>query len=134
MVKSGMIKLMAFVSRLPDVDRATFRAHYEGVHAPLILELIPSIQSYQRNYPDVAKVRPPEGMTADAFIGFDAVAILTFADREGLDQFKRAMRDPEISRRIQDDETHFLDASKSRLFVVDEEASPMGIGESQAAS
>jgi EthD domain len=118
-----MIKLMAFVSRLPHVDRAAFRAHYEARHAPLILRLIPSIRSYERNYPDYSKVRPPEGKTADEIVGFDAVAILTFADRDGLDAFKRAMRDPDTLRIIQDDEALFLDGSKSRLYVVEEHVS-----------
>jgi uncharacterized protein (TIGR02118 family) len=121
-----MIKLMAFVSRLPQVEREAFKAYYESRHAPLILKLMPSIRSYQRNYPDFSKVRPPEGKTADEVVGFDAVAIIGFADRDGLEAFKRAMRDPEITRLIQEDEAHFLDGSKSRLYIVDEQVSEVG--------
>jgi uncharacterized protein (TIGR02118 family) len=120
-----MIKLMAFVTRLPHVGREAFKAHYEARHAPLILRLMPSIRSYERNYPDFSKVRAPEGQSVDDVVGFDAVAILTFADREGLDAFKRAMRDPEILRQIQEDEAHFLDSSKSRLYVVEEHLSTL---------
>lgn len=114
---------MAFVSRLPHIDREAFKAYYETRHAPLILELMPSIRGYERNYPDVSKVRPPEGEAVDDFVGFDAVAVLRFADREGLEAFKRAMRDPQVSRIIQDDEANFLDGSKSRLYVVEERLS-----------
>jgi|SRR5579863_2091860 len=120
-----MIKLMAFVSRLPHVDREAFKAYYETRHAPLILGLIPSICGYERNYPDMSKYRPPEGKTLDDVLGFDAVTVIRFADRDGLDAFKRAMRDPEIARIIREDEANFLDNSKSRLFVVDERVSQL---------
>ncbi len=119
-----MIKLMAFVSRLPHLDREAFKTYYETRHAPLILSLIPSIKGYERNYPDASKVRPPEGKSVDDVLEFDAVTVLRFDDRDGFDAFKRAMKDPEITRIIQADEANFLDGAKSRLYVIDERLSP----------
>ena len=121
-----MIKLMAFVSRLPHLNREAFKTYYEEKHAPMVLGLVAGVKSYERNYPEVAKFRPPEGQTVDDVVDFDAVTILRFDDREGLDAFKKAMRDPEVARRIAEDEANFLDSTKSIMFVVDERLSAIG--------
>jgi hypothetical protein len=114
---------MAFLSRLPHVDRDAFKAYYETKHAPLIQTLLPSIETYERNYPDVSKVRPAPGQSLDEAVGFDVVTVFRFSGAEGFDAFKRAMRDPQIAEAIERDEANFLDRAKSRLFVVDERVS-----------
>jgi uncharacterized protein (TIGR02118 family) len=115
-----MIKLMVFLSRPPTVDRQAFKAYYETRHVPLVMRLMPTIDGYERNYPDVAKVRPPEGKTVDEMVDFDAVTMLRFDSREAFETYKQALRDPEIMRVIQADEANFLDNTKTRLFVVEE--------------
>ena len=119
-----MIKLMAFISRLPHLDPEAFKTYYETKHAPMIAGLLPGVKGYERNYLQAGKARP--GKTEEAPVDFDAVTILRFDDREGLEAFKQAMRDPEVSRRISEDEANFLDSSKSRMFVVDERLSEIG--------
>jgi hypothetical protein len=64
-----MIKVVAFLTRLPHVDRKTFRDYYETRHVPLVESLLPMLGVYERNYPDVAKVRPAEGQSLDEAVG-----------------------------------------------------------------
>ena len=115
-----MIKLIAFLSRLPHVSHAEFRDYYEAHHAPLVLSLMPSICGYERNYPDLGKVRPPEGKTLADMIDWDAMTVIRFNDREGLNAYKAVMRDEAAMAIIRADEAKFLDGAKSRLFMVDE--------------
>lgn len=115
-----MIKLIAFLTRLPHVSHAQFRQYYEDHHAPLVLSHMPSICGYERNYPDLAKVRPPEGKSLTDMIDWDAMTVIRFADREGLNAYKAVMRDEAVMAIIRADEATFLDGSKSRLFMVDE--------------
>lgn len=115
-----MIKLIAFLSRLPHVSHEDFKAYYEAHHAQLVLSLMPSICGYERNYPDLSKVRPPEGKTLADMIDWDAMTVIRFADRDGLNAYKAVMRNEEIMTIIRADEAKFLDGAKSRLFMVDE--------------
>ena len=115
-----MIKVVAFLSRLPGVEHDAFRAYYEGSHAPMVARLLPMLAVYERNYPDRAKVRPAAGQTIDAAIGFDAMTVMKFADRAGFDAWKAALRDEDTLRIIREDEAKFLDSTKTRLFVMDE--------------
>jgi hypothetical protein len=118
-----MIKVVVFLTRLPQVDREAFKAYYETSHAPMIARLLPMISGYERNYPEVGKVRPPEGVTVDEAVGFDAMTVMRFADRAAFDAWKAALKDPETLRIIHEDEARFLDNTKTRLFVMDERLS-----------
>lgn len=115
-----MIKVVAFLTRLPHVDREAFKAYYEDRHAPMVARLLPMLHVYERNYPDAAKVRPAEGQTLDEAIGFDALTVMKFKDREAFRAWKAALADPETLAIIQADEAQFLDNTKTRLFVMDE--------------
>jgi hypothetical protein len=122
-----MIKVVAFLSRLPHVDREGFKSYYEQNHAPKMQVLLPMVSEYERNYPDASTVRPAAGQTVDEAIGFDALTIMKFKDRASYDAWKAALRDPENLRIIREDESKFLDHTKTRLFVVDEHvSSPLG--------
>lgn len=114
-----IIKVLAFLSRLPHVDRAEFKSYYETHHAPMVSKLMPMLHFYERNYPDVSRLRPPEGKTVDDLVGFDAVTVMGFNDRAAFDAWKQALKDPETLRIIREDEAKFLDSGKTRLFVVD---------------
>jgi hypothetical protein len=120
-----MIKVLAFVSRLPHVTREAFRSYYETTHAPMIPGLMPTISSYERNYPNVSRIRPPEGKTLDDMVEFDAVTILRFEDQAAFDAYKQVLRDPAVMALIQADEANFLDSRKTRLFIVDEQVSQL---------
>jgi hypothetical protein len=118
-----LIKLMVFLSRLPHVDREAFQAYYETRHAPLVLRLMPTISGYERNYPDVSKVRPLEGQSVDDVLDWDAVTILRFKDREALNAYKAVLKDEKVMAIIRADEANFLDATRTRLFMVEEHLS-----------
>jgi hypothetical protein len=118
-----MIKVVVFLTRLPHVDRKAFKAYYETSHAPMVARLLPMISGYERNYPDVSKVRPPEGVSLDEAVGFDAMTVMRFTDRAAFDAWKAALKDPQTLRIIQEDEARFLDNTKTRLFVMDERLS-----------
>lgn len=113
-------KIIVFLSRLPKVDRAEFREYYETRHVPKVLALMPSIDEYERNYPDVSRLRPADGETLDDLVAFDAVTVLKFNSRESFDAYKAALRDPDVMRAIQEDEANFLDNTRTRMFVVEE--------------
>jgi uncharacterized protein (TIGR02118 family) len=118
-----MIKVMVFLTRLPHLSRDAFKDYYETQHVPLIEKLLPMIEGYERNYPDAAKVRPADGQTVDEAIGFDALTVMKFEDRESFNAWKAALKDPETLGVIHADEARFLDNAKTRLFVMDERLS-----------
>jgi uncharacterized protein (TIGR02118 family) len=119
-----MIKVVAFLTRLPGVDREAFKAYYENNHVPMVRKLLPMLgDGYERNYPDVSKVRPAEGQSLDEAVGFDALTVMRFENRNDYDAWKAAIRDPETLRKIQEDEAKFLDNTKTRMFVMDERKS-----------
>jgi uncharacterized protein (TIGR02118 family) len=118
-----MYKVVAFVHRLPQVSREEFKAYYEKRHVPLVQRLLPMLHHYERNYPDVSKVRPGEGLTLDQAVGFDAIAVMRFADKPAFDAWKAALKDPQTLGVIQADEANFLDNTRTRLFVMDERVS-----------
>ena len=118
-----MIKVIVFLSRLPHIDREAFKAYYEGKHAPMCETLLPMVAVYERNYPDVSRVKPAEGRSLDETVGFDAITVLKFTDAEAYDAHQAALKDLRIRQIILDDEANFLDRSKTRVFVVDERTS-----------
>jgi uncharacterized protein (TIGR02118 family) len=106
-----MIRVLAFMRRLPDVSRDAFRAHYEEVHVPIALPFLTGTTGYVRqhvreelfgrtdfdcmtrfDYPDPATVRAvferTEGPQADAIrrderTFMDKPAIVFFPVEEG---------------------------------------------------
>ncbi len=117
-----MVKVIAFLSRLPHVAHEQFKAHYEQQHVPMILELLPMLRCYERNYPDPARTRlRQEGV--DGVLGYDAITLFKFADLEAFGAYKTAMKTPAIQNKILEDESKFLDRSKTRVFFLEEHVS-----------
>ncbi|MBU6266616.1 MAG: EthD domain-containing protein [Sphingomonadales bacterium] len=115
-----MIKAIAFLTRLSGTSREAFRDYYENCHAPKIASLLPMLAVYERNYPDASKVRPADGQSLDEAIGFDAMTVMKFVDRDAFRAWKAALADPATLAIIRTDEANFLDHTQTRLFVVDE--------------
>lgn len=106
-----MIRVLAFIRRLPGVSRDAFRTHYEEIHVPIALPLLTGTSGYVRHhvreelygradfdcmtrfeYPDPATVRAvferTEGPEADAIrrderTFMDKPAIVFFPVEEG---------------------------------------------------
>jgi uncharacterized protein (TIGR02118 family) len=115
-----MFKVMAFLRRRPDLSREKFIDYYETHHAPLILQLMPGIRAYRRNYL----------LRSDLILGnaasppdFDVVTEIYFDDRAAYEAGMRAFDDPEVMQRLVTDEQNFLDHERTSFIAVDERAS-----------
>jgi|TARA_R100000005_G_scaffold96055_1_gene80362 uncharacterized protein (TIGR02118 family) len=115
-----MYKSMALLKCKPGLTREQFIDYYETQHAPLICQLLPEVCGYRRNFirSEGAFLNP-----GAAARDYDVITELWFADRAAYDAAMERCADPEIARRIAEDEEHFLDRSCTRMFVVDEHIS-----------
>jgi len=109
-----MYKCIALLKRKAGMSREEFIDYYETRHAPLIRSLLPQIREYRRNFIDFSD--ESFGQAPD----FDVITELWFDDREAYESFRANSADPEIFRRIAEDEENVFDRSATRLFVVDE--------------
>lgn len=116
-------KAIALLKRRADLEPQAFIDYYETRHAPLILSLLPGIIEYRRNYADFAGAFASPGA---APFDFDVVTELWFADRAAYDRAMAVAARPDIAARIAEDEAHFLDREKTRMFLVEERASIIG--------
>lgn len=126
-----MYKCIALLRQRPDISREAFVDYYENRHSVLIRQLLPGILDYRRNYVD------REG--AFVFPGaqpmdFDVVTELRFADRAAYDRFTAKAAEPDIANQIARDEENLFDRSATRMFVVEEKASPMGDNSTRLAA
>jgi hypothetical protein len=114
---SGMLKIMAFLTKRDDVATRAFIEYYEEHHVPLIRSLAPAPIGYRRNY----LVRGDDFNIEDHSIDFDVVTALTFPDRAaylawGAQLSASSAGEPIIAN----DEQRFLDRSRTRAYVVEE--------------
>ena len=111
-----MFKTIALLKTKPGLSREAFIDYYESTHVPLIRQCLPQIDGYRRNF-----VRW-EGavIAADTTADFDVVTEMWYADRAAFEAAMALFAQPEVSRRIAEDEEHFLDRSKTRFFMVEE--------------
>lgn len=109
-----MIKTIALLHRKEGVTREEFARHYEEVHAPLAIKILPMFKKYVRNH--VADVPGEEGPDFDCVSEFwfetveDAMAVMELIQSEA-------------GQPIRDDEQKFMDTSKTISFMVDERIS-----------
>ena len=102
-----------------------FRNHYETVHAPLALQIFPSIRRYTRNYVTFDKARMPVG-AAPADFGWACLTEMWFNNAAGYDAFLARLRDPEVLRVMQEDEAKFVDPASVWKLIVNEFTSTVG--------
>jgi uncharacterized protein (TIGR02118 family) len=115
-----MFKAIGLLKSKAGLSRDAFVEYYETRHAPLMLECLPQIIGYRRNYVDLAGAYIYPGATTP---DFDAVVELWFADRASYDAAMATFAQPEISERVARDEENFLDRDLTRFFVVEERIS-----------
>jgi uncharacterized protein (TIGR02118 family) len=115
-----MYKVIALLARRADLTHAAFVDYYESRHAPLILELMPGIQGYRRNFLDPAgMIVQAGGATPD----FDVVTELWFADRAAFQAAMRVFDDPAMMERLAQDEANLFDRGRTRFIAVEERIS-----------
>ena len=110
-----MIKVMMLVSRRPDVSREQFRAHYEGVHAPLAASHIPHLIRYVRNY------------VVDQFrsdLACDCITEFWFDHPGPWAQARLELFPAELLDLFGDDERKFMDRGSMRVLVVEQGETP----------
>ncbi len=115
-----MHKSIALLKCKPGLSREAFIDYYENQHQALIRSLLPQICGYRRNFVH------PEGAYINAAAAerdFDVITEIWFADRAAYNEAMALSAQPDISRRIAEDEENFLDRSYTRMFVVDEHSS-----------
>ncbi|HKX78203.1 MAG TPA: EthD domain-containing protein [Novosphingobium sp.] len=103
------VKWVMFVRRRKGLSHQEFREHYEGVHVPLAMKLLPWIKRYVRNY------FPPDSDT-----GFDVATEFWF-DSEADEAATKAWYAADESQTLQRDEETFMDRDTIRLFTVVED-------------
>ncbi|WP_375194253.1 nuclear transport factor 2 family protein [Sphingobium sp.] len=118
-----MFKCIALLRRRPDISREDFIDYYETRHSVLIRKLLPGIVDYRRNYVNLDGAFLFPGAQP---IDFDVVTELRFADRAAYDRFAARAAEPVIALQIAEDEENLFDRSATRMFVVEERASPVG--------
>jgi uncharacterized protein (TIGR02118 family) len=105
-----MIRVLAFMRRLPGVSRDAFRSHYEEIHVPTALPTLGGIVGYVRHH-----VRE-EILGAT---GFDCMTRFDYRDAAAIRAALARIEGPE-GEAIHRDERLFMDAPANVFFPVEE--------------
>ena len=117
-----MPKLIALISKQPELSAEEFRQYYEAHHAPLIAKLLPMIARYTRSYlPTEPAVSGKIGT-----VEFDVLTELWFADEAALQAFWARIRSPEVIAQIRADEANFLLSERTLMYQVQECGTELG--------
>ncbi len=102
------MKTLALIVRKPGTSRDDFRAHYEGVHAPLAIGLMSGLVRYVRHH-----VR--EELYGPA--GFDVATSFDYRDAAALQAVMARLQTP-AGDAVLRDELAFMDKPRNRFFAV----------------
>lgn len=112
-----MIKLIGLMRAKPDLPLAELKRMYEEEHVPLVLELMPMVKGYRRNYlSGSADCRPFDTRV----VGFDVLTELWLDSDADVADFRRRMLEGEEGRRLRSDSARFLQRGTTRLLRVEE--------------
>lgn len=112
-----MFKIIILLNKKNGMTDEAFKERYEHGHVPLILKIIPNIQTYKRNY-----VRLENGrlLTGGGPLSFDVISEMFFADRGSFDTALRALDNPATAEALAADEAELFDRATIRIFPVEE--------------
>jgi len=113
-----MIKAVLLLRRKPGMSREDFIAHYDQVHGPLTLRLVPGIAEYRRLFVNPG---PSPFGHPDAQLDFDVVTEMTFASQQDYDCAMEAMRDERVAKLLGEDQAALFDvtAPNRRFFATE---------------
>lgn len=118
-----MIKVVVLLKRRAGLSHEEFMNYYEQQHVPLVRKLLPTIGRYTRSYlggrESVSEHRQ-EGQKGSPTPYFDVITEVWFEDEAAYDHFVGALKDPQTSQRLGEDEAKFLDPSVIQTFRVEE--------------
>ena len=105
-----MIRVLAFIRRLPTISRDAFRSHYEEIHVPTALPSLGGITGYVRHHLREEIFGAP---------GFDCMTPLRLSRRRGHRAAFARIEGPQGDA-IRRDELLFMDKPANVFFVVEE--------------
>lgn len=111
-----MLKVIALLTRNPNLTREQFIEHYESIHAPLILQSFPQIRKYRRNFVNLTDTRRAPGVPNPTF---DVLTEMWFESRETYSEMLAAHGDPAIGGPVGADANELFDMSQTMQFMVD---------------
>ncbi len=121
-----MIKMVCMFNRKPGLTMAEFRYYYENNHVPLVTGLLSNWCDYRRNYRiEDSGYEAPHGdptRTNDAV--FDVMTEITYESEAKYQATMAALADPEVGKRVAEDEAKFMDRPSMRVHLVEECQSP----------
>ena len=117
-----MPKLIALISKQPQLSPEAFQEYYEAKHAPLIRRLLPTIARYTRSYLPAE----PESPKRTGLANFDVLTELWFDTDSDLEAFWKRINEPEVIAAIRMDEAHFLISDRTVMYRVDEAVTAEG--------
>lgn len=112
-----MIKAIALLKARAGLPHHDFVDYYETRHVPLIRGLLPEVLDYRRNYLRFEGAVISEGASSP---DFDVITEMRFADRASFERMMALATRADVAQRIAEDEEHFLDRSRTRMFLVEE--------------
>ena len=120
-----MFKAMVLLKRKPGLTLQQFIDHYENNHAPLGVKYQTKMVRYIRHYLHPSPY-PLDGTVTEA--EYDVLTELWFEDKQAYDEGMALMITGEANSVLSEDETRFLDLTKSRLAYVEEHESALPVG------
>jgi hypothetical protein len=114
-----MLKIVFCLKRLPQLSAGDFRSYWADVHAPLvkkhqeILRIVRYVQVNTQLDPLTDRLRA----FRDSPEPFDGVAEIWYQSREALETLGQDSRARAASRELREDEKHFVDLSRSPIWV-----------------
>jgi uncharacterized protein (TIGR02118 family) len=112
-----MFKVIALITRRPDMTRVEFVEYYANNHVKLVWRVFPWTADYRRNFIDLSQSIIAPGLRAP---DFDSITEMWFQDRAGYERMLAAHAEPELDKIMVADEGRFMDRTKTRFFIVDE--------------
>jgi len=105
-----VVKTVALIKRLPQLERRAFREHYEQRHVPLALGLLEGLERYVRYHVEAE---------LHGEVDFDVISAFGYRDREAVDSLLERLGG-EAGSEIRADELRFMDKPANRFFPVSE--------------
>ena len=107
-----MLKVLALIGRLPELERSAFREHYEERHVVVASPLLPHLVRYARHHIEEELVGQ---------VDFDVVTSFGYRDQRAVEDMFATLAGPAADA-ILEDEKRFMDKPANRFFEVSERA------------
>ena len=107
-----MIKLICFIHRRADLDRADFHRHWREEHGPLIAG-IPELSRHVLRYEQNHRLEEDYARDATETCEFDGATLMSF---ESMSEYKAFASEPLYAEKIAPDEARFMDRARTMFF------------------